>query len=166
MANGKEKILQKELPQDVQKILLWTLKRLSYSIDAFTREINTEIKQLRESGISNREISRVLETDLRNRGRIFGRFANSVKRGIVSGIMFGNRRGQDSVYGDSLSMKWVSVGSPRICPDCKERIGKIKTWNQWEAIGLPSSGFSVCKEYCYCQLVPSDINIDDKVILK
>lgn len=166
MANGKEKIKQKDLPQDVQKILLWTLRRLSYSIDTFTREINTEIKQLRESGLSNRQITRVIESDLQNRGRIFGRFANSVKRGIVSGIMFGNRTGQDSVYGDSVRMKWVSVGSPRICPDCKKRIGEIRTWNQWEALGLPGSGFSVCKEFCYCQLVPSDIDVDDKVILK
>ena len=80
--------------------------------------------------------------------------------------MFANRSGQDSVYGDSLRFKLVSVGAPRICVDCKGRIGVIKTWNQWESVGLPSSGFSVCKAYCYCQLVPANIDIDDKVIIK
>ena len=166
MAYEKEKLIPKDLPQDLQKILLWTTKRLSDSIKSFIREIDTEIGQLRESGISNAEISKIIKSDFDTRGRIFGRFLNSVKRGIVSGAMFANRSGQDSVYGDSLRFKWVSVGSPRICVDCKGRIGVIKTWNKWESVGLPSSGFSVCKEYCYCQLVPANIDIDDKVILK
>ena len=165
MANEKEKII-KDLPQDLQKILLWTTKRLSDSVDSFVREIASEIRQLREAGISNRQISNIIESDFKNRGRIFGRFLNSAKRGIVSGVMFANRRGQDSVYGNSLKFRWVSVGSPRICPDCKKRIGLIRTWNEWESLGLPSSGFSVCKAYCYCQLVPSGVPIEDKVIIK
>ena len=62
-------------------------------------------------------------------------------------------------------MQWVSVGSPRICVDCQDRIGEVRTWNEWEALGLPASGFSVCKEFCYCQLVEESVEIDDKVIL-
>ena len=33
-----------------------------------------------------------------------------------------------------------------------------------ESIGLPASGFSVCKESCYCQLIPETFPIDDNVI--
>ena len=166
MAYEKEKLIPKDLPQDLQKILLWTTKRLSDTIRAFAEEINTEIRQLRESGISNREIAKIIESDFNTRGRIFGRLLNSVKRGIVSGVMFANRAGQDSVYGNSLKFRWVSVGSPRICVDCKDRVGMVKTWNEWESVGLPASGFSVCKSYCYCQLVPENIEVDNKVILK
>ena len=117
------------------------------------------------SGISDREIGRILASDLENGGRIFGSFRNSVKRGIVSGIMQGPRVGQNRIYGDSLKMKWVSVGSPNICPDCERRIGRIESWNVWESIGLPASGFSVCKGYCYCQLIPTTYPIEDKVIV-
>ena len=71
--------------------------------------------------------------------------------------MQGSRIGADRVYGDSVMMQWVSVGSPKICVDCEGRIGQVESWNTWESIGLPASGFSVCKEFCYCQLVPANV---------
>ena len=71
--------------------------------------------------------------------------------------MHASRIGQDRVYGDSVAMQWASVGSPKICVDCEGRIGEIRTWDEWEAVGFPASGFSVCKEFCYCQLIPTDI---------
>ena len=80
--------------------------------------------------------------------------------------MQGFRVGQDNIYGDNVMMRWVSVGSPKICGDCAARIGQIDTWENWQAAGLPASGFSVCKENCYCQLIPEDIPIDDKVIVQ
>ena len=80
--------------------------------------------------------------------------------------MQGFRIGQDNVYGDSVNFRWVSVGSPRICDDCASRVGQVDTWENWQAEGLPGSGFSVCKENCYCQLIPEDIPIDDKVIIQ
>ena len=82
---------------------------------------------------------------------------------FVFGIMQGFRVGQDAIYGDSVRFRWVSVGSPNVCPDCESRIDQVLTWNEWEAEGLPASGFSVCKENCYCQLVPEDVEIDNPI---
>lgn len=161
MANGKK------IPQETQKILVYTERRVKDAVDTFTQEIRQEIRALRQAGVSNTEIGRIIKTDLDRNGRIFGRLVNNIKRGIVSGIMQAYRVGQDNIYGNSVAKyKWVSVGSPRICPDCKKRIGKIDTWDAWVSVGLPASGFSVCKSYCYCQLIPTDIEIDDKVIIK
>ena len=61
-------------------------------------------------------------------------------------------------------LKWIAI-SKNICPDCKERAGQVDTWEGWEARGMPGSGFSVCKEYCYCQLVPESLNVDNKIKL-
>ena len=79
--------------------------------------------------------------------------------------MHASRLGQDRIYGDSVNMQWVSVGTPKICPDCEERIGDVKTWDEWEAEGLPATGFSVCKEYCYCQIIPDSIEMPSSLKL-
>ena len=130
------------------------------------RELEREIAVLRGSGVGDRAIIQILSDDLRTEEEFFGEFRNTIKRGIVGGIMQGFRVGQDNIYGDNVMMRWVSVGSPKICGDCASRIGQIDTWENWQAAGLPASGFSVCKENCYCQLIPEDIPIDDKVIVQ
>ena len=163
MADEK-RINQEELNEEDQAIYKWAAFNIAFAIEEFGAEIRAEIRRLRAAGIVDTEIGRILATDLESGGRIFGSFRNSVKRGVVSGIMQGHRVGQDRIYGDSLKMKWVSVGSPNICPDCKERIGRIEEWDIWESLGLPASGFSVCKEFCYCQLIPVSYPIEDKVI--
>ena len=30
-----------------------------------------------------------------------------------------------------------------------------RTFNEWADIGLPGSGWSICKQYCYCVLDPT-----------
>ena len=160
----EERINQEELEEEDQAIFAYAAFGISFAIDEFSTKIRSEIRKFRAAGIADSEIGRILASDLENGGRIFGSFRNSIKRGVVSGIMQGHRVGQDKIYGDSIKMKWVSVGSPNICPDCKERIGRIEEWDIWESLGLPASGFSVCKEFCYCQLMPVSYPIEDKVI--
>ena len=154
-----------ELKQDDQFILLWAALGTTVGVDVFVTRIESEIARLRSANIGNREIVRILGDDLANRGRIFGEFSNSLKRGVVSGVMQGARIGQDTVYGNRLRFRWVSVGSNKICSDCQDRIGRIETWEAWESIGLPATGFSICKEFCYCQLIPEDVEIDDRVVI-
>ena len=165
MADEK-RIKQEELNEEDEAIFKWAAFNISFAITAFGEEIRAEISRLRAAGIADSEIGGILNTDLQSGGRIFGSFRNSIKRGVVSGIMQGYRVGQDRVYGDSIKMRWVSVGSPNICPDCIKRIGRIESWRTWETLGLPASGFSVCKGYCYCQLIPTNYPIEDKVIIK
>lgn len=165
MADEKERIKQEELTEEEEAIYKWAAFGISFAIDTFSQKLRAEIRKLRAAGISDTEIGRILQSDLENGGRIFGEYRNNVKRGVISGIMQGHRVGQDRIYGDSIKFKWVSVGSPKVCPDCEKRLGRIESWNVWESIGLPASGFSVCKESCYCQLIPETFPIDDKVIV-
>lgn len=153
------------LEEEDESILLWATLGISFAIDVFTTKIEREIALLRNAGVREAEIIRILGGDLSTGGRIFGEFRNNIKRGIVSSVMQASRIGQDRVYGDSLKMRWISVGSPRICPDCEDRIGQVATWDEWEAVGLPASGFSVCKEWCYCQLIPESVPMPSSVLL-
>ena len=166
MANDEitEEITQ-NLEEEDEEILLWAAIGIGFGIDVFVTRIEREIAILRNAGVSEGAIVNILRNDLATNGRIFGEFRNTIKRGIVSATMHASRLGQDRVYGDSLNMQWVSVGTPKICPDCEARIGEIRTWNEWEAIGLPASGFSVCKEFCYCQLIPAEIEMPSSLLL-
>ena len=153
------------LKEEDENILLWATLGISFGIDVFVTRIEREIALLRNAGVSEREIVNILRNDLATNGRIFGEFRNTIKRGIVSATMHASRLGQDRIYGDSVDMQWVSVGTPRICVDCENRIGQVRTWDEWEAVGLPASGFSVCKEFCYCQIIPSSISMPSSVTL-
>ena len=167
MAEDYENIKEarEALTEEDENTLLWAALGTAAAVDIFTARIESEIKRLRQANVADREILRIISDDLSSRGRIFGEFANNIRRGIVSGIMQGARVGQDTIYGNRLKFRWVSVGSNRICVDCEDRIGQIETWETWESLGLPATGFSICKEFCYCQLVPENIKIDDRVVI-
>ena len=159
MANNDELTEEntQSLEQEDENILLWATLGVSYGIDIFITRLEREIALLRNAGVTDAAILDILGNDLATNGRIFGEFRNTIKRGIVSATMQASRVGADRVYGDSVAMRWVSVGTPKICPDCEIRIGEIRSWEEWESLGLPASGFSVCNEFCYCQLVPEDV---------
>ena len=153
------------LTEEDENILLWSAIGAAAAVDIFAARIESEILRLRQANIRDAEIIRILGDDFSNRGRVFGEYANNLRRGVVSGVMQGARLGQDTVYGNRLKFRWVSVGSNKICIDCQSRIGQVETWDTWQSLGLPATGFSICKENCYCQLVPEDIEIDDRVVI-
>ena len=51
----------------------------------------------------------------------------------------------------------IKFGEDLICDDCIERSGEVDTFANWEARGLPGTGWSVCRGACYCVLVPEDV---------
>ncbi len=163
----EEQIFEEEITQNLEEedenILLWATLGIGYGIDIFLTQLEREIAVLRNAGIDESAILDILGNDLATNGRIFGQFRNTIKRGVVSATMQASRIGQDRVYGDSVKLRWVSVGTPKICVDCTSRIGQVKSWEEWEALGFPASGFSVCKEFCYCQLVPESVPMPDSL---
>ncbi len=153
---------QENLEEEDENTILWATLGIGFAIDVFVSRVEQQINIFRQAGISDIGIVESLGRDLQDRGRIFGEYSNSIRRGIVSGIMQGSRLGQDRVYGNQL-MQWVSVGSPKICDDCNGRIGQISTYQDWISAGLPATGWSVCREFCYCQLIPDGVEIDTRI---
>ena len=167
MAEDYENIeeARENLTEEDENLLLWAALGATAASDIFITRIESEIRRLRQANIGDSEILRIISDDLSTRGRIFGEFANNIRRGIISGIMQGARVGQDEVYGNSVKFRWVSVGSSKVCVDCEARVGQVETWEEWQSLGLPATGFSVCKENCYCQLIPEDIEIKDRAVI-
>ena len=118
---------QENLEEEDENTILWATLGIGFAIDVFVSRVEQQINIFRQAGMSDVGIIESLGTDLDTRGRIFGEFGNSIRRGIVSGIMQGSRLGQDKIYGNQL-MQWISVGTPRICDDCQARVGEIATY--------------------------------------
>ena len=151
---------QERLDDKDREILLWIALGLSFDIRVFTERLSQEIERLRRSGVSEQSIIGVLDTDFRSNGRIFGELRNATKRGLVGGINQAFRRSGEM----GQKLRWVTV-SKNVCPDCESRAGELDTWGGWESRGMPASGWSVCKEFCYCQLLPESIEIEDNLKL-
>ena len=147
-----------ELDEKDRRLLIEIAAGMSYDTRIFDQRFRQEINRLTRSGLDEQSITRVLEQDFNANGRIFGELRNSIKRGVVGGINQAFR--STGKMGEKL--RWVAI-SKNICDDCRSVAGEIDTWENWEARGMPGSGWSICKEYCYCQLIPEDIEIDDSI---
>ena len=141
-----------------RELLLLIALGISYDARIFGERLRQETERLVRSGVSQQSIVSIINSDFKSYGRIFGELRNSIKRGIVGGINQAFRR--NGKLGKKL--RWIAV-SKNICPDCKKRAGQVDSWDGWETRGMPGSGWSICKEYCYCQLIPQDIEIDENI---
>ena len=151
---------KRELDEKDRRLLIETALGLSYDIRIFSERLGQEIDRLTRNGLDEQSIIRVLEQDLATNGRIFGELRNSIKRGVTGGINQAFRRAGEM----GQSLKWIAI-SKNPCDDCRSRAGEVDTWDNWEARGMPSSGWSVCKEYCYCLLMPESLDIDDTITI-
>ena len=89
--NLEEFLDAEEIEQQDEDTLLWVALGLAYGIDVLATRIEREIAILRGSGVGDAAVIQILSDDLRDGGRIFGEFRNTIKRGIVGGVMQGFR---------------------------------------------------------------------------
>jgi len=51
---------------------------------------------------------------------------------------------------------WITPNGAAACPDCQNRQNVVLTIPQWESIGRPGSGKTICQTHCFCMLVPRE----------
>lgn len=51
---------------------------------------------------------------------------------------------------------WLTSGKDNVCPSCVKRHAQVKTFEEWEDIGLPGSVVLICNANCNCQLIPTE----------
>lgn len=51
---------------------------------------------------------------------------------------------------------WIAPNGLAACPDCINRKNVVLTLDQWEEIGRPGSGKTVCEIHCFCMLIPKE----------
>lgn len=123
-----------------------------------------EYIQMRLAQGSTLEIIRNdLLTDLKEGGRIFGEFINSLKPTFAGSTSRFRDIGALAEMGISTKYRWVAV-LINTCPDCLERHNQSKKWEDWESEGLPRTGATVCKEHCKCVLIPEEATALEPII--
>tara|TARA_Y100000593_G_scaffold95130_1_gene200433 strand:+ start:9576 stop:10121 length:546 start_codon:yes stop_codon:yes gene_type:complete len=145
-----------DLPDEVEAMLIGMMDNMVYDITTFSNNIEKTVYTMSSAGISDKVIRETLLNDMETGGQIFGQLKNNTKAGIVSAINQAAKMGQYENYDlEEGLFTWVTVSGHKICIDCEGRTGLKKTFSEWESEGLPGSGWSVCKGYCYCVLDPS-----------
>ena len=129
-------------------IFLWgKTMRTAITIDEY---IQVRLTQ----GADPKVLREELLKDLKEGGRIFGELRRAI-RATANGV---SNRTRDitefAEIGIQDDYRWSAV-MVNTCPDCMERHGEVKTWEEWEAEGLPRTGHTVCKENCKCVLLPA-----------
>lgn len=123
-----------------------------------TIDLQTYIDMSLTQGISRETLKRQLIADLNEGGRIFGVFRKAIKatgNGSINRIRDAGNYGE---YGIDKLYRWAAV-FVNTCPDCIARHNEEpKTWEEWEAEGLPRAGATVCESYCRCVLVPAEFS--------
>jgi len=122
-------------------------------------DLEQTITTLRATGASDAVIRNTLLQDLDDGGIIFGTYRNNIKNTTANAVQMMSEAAIRGQYGDAniKQFRWVTAGG-NVCEDCEGRSGDIATWEEWSIVGLPRSGFSVCRQNCQCQLVPSTYN--------
>jgi hypothetical protein len=111
------------------------------------------------SGVSIETIQADLITDLNEGGRIFGEFRKAIKATADGNMTRIRDNAQFAENGLDIKYQWVAV-LVNTCPDCMDRHGEVKTWEEWETEGMPRTGATVCGDNCHCALIPARVVTD------
>ena len=145
-----------ELPPQVESMLLGVMDKMVYDVRTFSNSLEKTVFSMSQAGMSEDMIKQTLANDMGTGGSIFGKLRNDTKASIVDGINQSAKLGQYQNYDlNKGTFTWISVGGHRICGDCDGRAGQTLTFSEWEAEGLPGSGWSFCQGFCYCVLDPT-----------
>ena len=144
--------------EDLREFMTITINA---AVDKLVLDVNELSNTMRVSGASNKEIYDTLENDLKESGRIFGAFKNKSKATISNGVENAANITSEQVFSQAgvERFMWVTTGG-NVCPDCQDRAGLTGKMSFFANLGLPKSGFSVCREYCQCQLVPIEYDAE------
>lgn len=147
-------ILDEFLRRELETMQIYLFSKASRTAISIEEYIDSRLAQ----GATRESIEKYLLDDLNNNGRIFAEFRNSIKA-TTNGVIARSRdNALFSEYGVDEKYRWVAV-LVNTCPDCLDRHGLELFYSQWEEIGLPRTGTTVCKENCKCMLLPADTTI-------
>ena len=131
--------------------------RLKVDAEEIGNRLESAVKKLLAGNMDEDGIREWLFRDFREGGPIFGGMRNALVGSVSGGIGMLQQAGVRDQYPDAKEWTWVDVRDERECEDCEDRHGETKTWEEWEAIGLPGVGATRCGYRCRCELVPAEV---------
>ena len=145
-------------------------EQLSTIAGETTMTLQELVSTMKASGMDNGAIKNVLLNDLKTGGRVFGRYRNQIKNTVKTGVGMSAGNASRTTFQNAgvKQFRWQSVGDTKVCEDCEPRQGQVDSLEFWQTVGLPQSGFSICRYNCRCQLVPANYTAKglDKPLLR
>lgn len=129
---------------------------LSAEVTRTSATLKETVDKLKLAGMTKDAIKSNLEKDLAEGGRIFGPFRRAIKATTEGTIGKISTDAYLAEFGTDIQFTWIAA-LVNTCEDCLPRHGEIRSYDDWEAEGLPRSGWSICKENCQCVLIPQEI---------
>lgn len=153
---------------DLERMEIYVTGALNLNIDKTIADLELSIMNMELAGMSEEGIKATLIRDLQQGGVLFGGFRSGVKNTVKTAVQLASNDGSMQKYNQSDVKKWKwIVVSENPCPDCIPRHNRIEVMQHWRDVGLPGSGFSICREFCKCKLVPSSYkgeNLENPVV--
>jgi len=124
------------------------------------------ISQQIRAGTDPTELKAVLLRDLKEGGQIFGSFRSQFKATVKNEVENTNRRTINAItYEKGVELlDWTLDPGAEHCDDCLNRSEmQPATMKQWQIIGVPMAGITICGLRCRCRLTPSGIYTNQDV---
>ena len=151
--------LDQQYSDEIEAMFLGIVDRMVYDVNIFTTSLEKSVQTMMSNGVSVNVIQDTLQSDLRGGGAIFGKLRNDIKASVVEATNQSSRMAQYEEYfkkyDEQSAFAWIVVSGHKLCPDCADRGGySARSFVEWEALGLPAAGATICGGYCYCVLDP------------
>jgi len=135
-----------------------------------TAQIAHDVAVLRLTGVDDAVILALIVDDLQPGGRLYIQANNLARSGVFKSFQDASHVGEHAVFREAgfggEELKWVNVNGGNVCPDCESRQGQTAPVEEWQAVGMPGSGWSVCRHNCQCRLEPVSLDVPDRVVVE
>lgn len=142
---------------NIQTIITLSLKETLGSYDNFHEQFKAFVNLSKKQGLKAEDIKNRLSLDLKNREGIFKDLFSTLER-ERAGLYNKTAEISSNQFVENKDLKYEWVLDPDVkehCEDCLERESMgSKTYKQWERMGLPATGHTLCTDYCRCTLIP------------
>jgi len=150
---AEEELFDSQIERELDSMAIFLTTKASRTALTIDEFVQTRLN----SGASKADIEEQLLDDLNNNGRMFSEFRRSIKSTARGSINRVRDAGYYSQFDVDRKYRWSAV-LVKTCPDCMDRHGRALEWEEWEAIGLPRTGATVCRENCHCVLIPVEFS--------
>lgn len=147
---------------DVVDTINTSIQKISKNaFDDYIRDIKQRASDLISIGTDPEVVKQILLDDIKNNTGEFKKLSGTLNSVIDEGInKVSNFSSQEPIRVLSNRFKWIYEPGVEHCQTCIDRNNDVRSYEEWEDIGLPGAGTTVCKIYCKCTLWPVTVEED------
>ncbi len=127
------------------------LREIHNRLDGKRKTYETNIKKFNAGEIKSRPASPKLD--------FMPAFTDEVKKETRTQARRAGTDAETAIFKNQghKNFVWVTVNGSVACPDCHKRQNVLLTMPEWERVGRPGSGLTICGDSCFCMLLPEGV---------